>query len=436
MLIVGNKFESLLRIANLNIVNESAFTNSDYNKHDYKYVTSVIQSLLDGNEVKLGSQGTSGAVSLRDLPVKSIASFKKSLSKFAQNISQSTVEDFNELMKPLNVTWKQIFKGDFSGYSGGNSKISTADQENITCDLFEHMLNGNMSVPSNDVIQDIAQKYVGDKGLSQDWLTSFMYQCAQLHDTTNIPSLNKLKKKSGITVCRTPDLKKNGLGDVMKAQAILANENGVSTAAIDSSDIYCVADSSAVSSALSKAMSESDPSKKSANILNAFSKLFNNGTLVGISLKKVTQPGHTITQPRNKAELIPTVESISYAERKSKGISLTWKCEMNVPNEGADTVVFNLRDNGQGALRFELVSSSGQRIGDVPAGLWKNPNREESFYSLLNIDTSIPLTLDVLRDACAKVKDWNQRKFLDAFNTYYNYAAKISNISLDHLLSM
>lgn len=429
MLIISNKYESLDRILDGRSINEGTFGSGNFIKHSHK--DDVISNIINNEEILLGSNGESSVVlgTLLNKEEKEALKKVQSIEEFNSILSSNeNVRKALNLRKSDSNIWTKLYKGAFSGYAGGQTNISTADQENITCRLFELMLNEDSSVPDIDTIKAIAKEYA-KKELSDSWAISFLYQCKQLANTKNIASLNNLKKKKGnIIVCRTTDLKKNGLDNVMRAQLILANNNSVSTAAIDSSDIYCIANPSSANKFLGNAIDRGSDSK----IVNAFHKLFNSGNLVGISLKKVTRDNGVIIQPRNEHNEIPEVINCKYAQRVSKGISLMWLCDMN----NGDRSVFNLRDNGQGTIRFELVSSSGQRIGDVPVGLWRNTDRKESLYNLLNIDSSKPLTLQTIADYCDNKHSWNDDTTISAFNTYYKYAAKISSISLDHLLSM
>lgn len=315
----------------------------------------------------------------------------------------------------------------------GVSKISTAVQESITCDLFTKILNKEITgdVTEEDVLE-AAHKYVDNP--PKDWLNSWKYQCNQLKKSS-LDAINNLKKSSGnITVCRTPDLGKFGYDIVKTTISDLAKINRVSSAAIDSSDIYCIQDGSKsdIESKLKKASAIKNPDTKQKRVLSAFNDLFNSGKLVGISLKKVKSDNSDMTIPNATGDTMPTIENITYKSRKTKEgnlPSLNWVCTMS---DGRD-VEFNLRDNGKGTTRFELTYHN-QRIGDVPAGVWKDSSNADSLYSVLNVNTP---DMNTLAKACSDNSiDWNEDRYKSVFLYYYNLAAKISPISVSHILSM
>ena len=119
MLFVSKKYESLDRIVEYKVDNEATMKGSgavnDYTKHGFKYAIAVIDKLLGGGDVRLGTKGDGGSVSGASMN----AATKKALTDLKSNISNSTVDDFNNAVKDLGIKWTNIFKGDVTGYSDG-----------------------------------------------------------------------------------------------------------------------------------------------------------------------------------------------------------------------------------------------------------------------------------------------------------------------------
>ena len=117
MLFVNESYNSIKSI--LDNINEATMksggANSDYTKHGFKYALAVIDKLLSGGEVRLGSKGDAGSVSGASMNKTT----KKSLTDLKKNIANSTVDDFNNAVKDLGFKWTNIFKGDVTGYSDG-----------------------------------------------------------------------------------------------------------------------------------------------------------------------------------------------------------------------------------------------------------------------------------------------------------------------------
>lgn len=103
------------------IINEAKCSNNDYSKHNYAYVKTAIDILVNGKELKLGDKGTEGSVSINSLDdnkTKEIIQKLQDLSISLDN-SISLPEDFNNIVKLLGLKWTNIFKGQLSGYDNG-----------------------------------------------------------------------------------------------------------------------------------------------------------------------------------------------------------------------------------------------------------------------------------------------------------------------------
>ena len=117
MLFVNDSYSSIKNI--LDNINEATMkgggANSDYTKYGSKYAIAVIDKLLNGGEVRLGSNGDAGSVSGASMNKAT----KKALTDLKKNIANSTVDDFNSAVKDLGFKWTNIFKGDITGYYDG-----------------------------------------------------------------------------------------------------------------------------------------------------------------------------------------------------------------------------------------------------------------------------------------------------------------------------
>lgn len=105
-------------IENINQIFETTCTNKDYSKHDYKYPLLAIDILLDNGYLLLGTTGNDNdVISGKYLTDKE----KEDLKILQQNISTSTPQDFNNIIKRTGKKWTNIFKGTLSGYTNGLS---------------------------------------------------------------------------------------------------------------------------------------------------------------------------------------------------------------------------------------------------------------------------------------------------------------------------
>lgn len=114
MLFVDNKYKSLNSI--LGMKNEATMkgsgSNDDYTKHNYVYALAVIDKLLNGETIRIGSKGEEefDGASLKN---------NRALRDLKKNIQGSTAKDFDDAVKGAGLKWTRIFKGDFTGYSKG-----------------------------------------------------------------------------------------------------------------------------------------------------------------------------------------------------------------------------------------------------------------------------------------------------------------------------
>jgi hypothetical protein len=130
MLIVSNQYESLYKLfesSNTKLATEATLkggnTDSDYSAHHYKYAINVINILLSGDKLPLGSQGADGyapSVELTD-------NAKIELQNLKDNIQSSTEKDFNRIVRDFGFTWSKIYKSDEIKSGGITSRSADAD---------------------------------------------------------------------------------------------------------------------------------------------------------------------------------------------------------------------------------------------------------------------------------------------------------------------
>ena len=115
MLIINEKYNSLNKLFENHIENESTLAAKDYSKHGFQYALAIIDKLLNGEDVRLGKTGEDGVISGGSLP----KDVKKALTNLKGDIENSTVDNFNDAVRKLNTRWTAIFKGDLTGYTQG-----------------------------------------------------------------------------------------------------------------------------------------------------------------------------------------------------------------------------------------------------------------------------------------------------------------------------
>lgn len=129
MLFVNEKYNPIYKI-----MSEGTFKgdgdSGDYSKYNYTYPLAVIDKLLNKEKVRLGEHGEDGEIDGATLTDKQVSS----LTKLKEKIVGTTSKDFNKAIDNPNYNWRNIFKGDFSGYSKGlasKNKGNAFEQEFI-----------------------------------------------------------------------------------------------------------------------------------------------------------------------------------------------------------------------------------------------------------------------------------------------------------------
>ena len=99
---------------NESLLDEATFGNDEIYKHNGKYLNSVIKYMLNNNKILLGKNGEK-EVSLEGFLTPEVEEQLKSL---ITSDDVDLVSAFNDIMKPVNIRWTNLYKGIHSGYSG------------------------------------------------------------------------------------------------------------------------------------------------------------------------------------------------------------------------------------------------------------------------------------------------------------------------------
>ena len=108
------------------LIMESSFSVEDWTKTNHTYGQDVIDKLIGGSPVRLGDKGTDGEYTATPEEIEKLKGLKCDYSK-------DTLKQFNDIFDRKNM-WQSIFKGDFSGYSTGNTEGQ--QYESLVCYLF------------------------------------------------------------------------------------------------------------------------------------------------------------------------------------------------------------------------------------------------------------------------------------------------------------
>ena len=141
MLLCSEKYTTLSDINDTTC--ESLMSSKDYSKYDYKYAIAIIDKLLNGEEIRLGPQGDRGVVSGSSLSQYA----KDALNNIKNNMSEYSIDEFNNAIKELGIKWTSIFKGDVTGYTKG---LATKNKGNAFEEWFiAHYSDKNYDIEKN-----------------------------------------------------------------------------------------------------------------------------------------------------------------------------------------------------------------------------------------------------------------------------------------------
>ena len=193
-------------------VDESAFKNDEFGKHDYQYLLGVLNDIVRKKEVGVGKKAVEKTVKID----KKIAA---QLEKFLDAPNLLTVEDFNKILSGNKepVKWTQIYKGKYSGQEG-----SSAGQyaEAAVAYVFNY-LNGNTAITEADDAQyaEIAN-VLTDKNVSSDWIKSSQTSAEKLKKEVKNSKKYTAAHVDGNDISKIPE-------NVKKIAAILHGKDGI-----------------------------------------------------------------------------------------------------------------------------------------------------------------------------------------------------------------
>ena len=119
------KEESFLEACNNRIqqLKEATFSRSAASNPKHTYFNDVINYILTNKSIKLGKNGEQ-EIDLSNFLTSEIEGGLKKL------IGTDDVDTFNDIMKPVNIKWTNIFKGTFSGQKQSDVELLIADAFN------------------------------------------------------------------------------------------------------------------------------------------------------------------------------------------------------------------------------------------------------------------------------------------------------------------
>lgn len=188
-----NKFDKLYNIIMEDLVKEACFSGADFPKHDYLYLTGVINDIINNKKILLNTNGSEEYI-FDNLTDTDIADLN-------QVLHSPSIDKFNMILKRITdnkVWWNKIFKGKYSGQVRANSTINANITELIPALLlFDKNNNYNIDNTFIENLKNIANKYSdkiflndNDKAAAESTLANL-----DLENTQHI-----IKIKSGIQI--------------------------------------------------------------------------------------------------------------------------------------------------------------------------------------------------------------------------------------------
>ena len=144
MLIVNEKYNTLCHIFESDKTNESTLSAKDYSKHNFAYALTIIDKLLNGEDVQTGKTGDGDIITKRAVK----KSIKQKLQALKDNIENTSVSDFNDAVKELGIRWTSLFKGALTGYTKG---LATKNKGNA----FEAWFIDNYDNPEYEIESNV-----------------------------------------------------------------------------------------------------------------------------------------------------------------------------------------------------------------------------------------------------------------------------------------
>lgn len=126
--------KSLTKYLTEALINESCFKKRDWLNQEHTYAQQVIDRILAGKTIPIASKDGKTIVGEYTPSKEEISQ----LQNFKPEYTEDSLKDFDEIFRG-KLTWKQIFKGEFSGHSAGGSNGQI--YESLVCYIFNKGLD-------------------------------------------------------------------------------------------------------------------------------------------------------------------------------------------------------------------------------------------------------------------------------------------------------
>lgn len=149
---------SLTTYINESLLFENIFTDEKWSHNGkFDYAKTVVTSLLNGDELRLGYHGDEGTVSIKDFN-------KDKLNDILKDITKTTAADFNNAYTgDAKNIWRKLFKGDISGKFRKINGGLSFEAELTEC-LKALILN--IDLPANNAVKSAQALFEKIKGTS------------------------------------------------------------------------------------------------------------------------------------------------------------------------------------------------------------------------------------------------------------------------------
>lgn len=208
-----------------NFINEAVFQSIDFNKHNYRYIKSVIEDLLNNHEVKLGTSGQDGVITIDDFKEEVL---KTLLDKLNKNES-ITKDDFNTAYTKDNKIkniWGKIYKAPYSDkvrkINGGlkfENQLCLALQNIISTADYDGNIE-NIDNTDNSKIYELAKdfiKYYNDNVKTNNIIEQLIEKLKNKSDNIDIEKY--------IFVSSKKDTQLNKNGKIINTETLEVNKN-------------------------------------------------------------------------------------------------------------------------------------------------------------------------------------------------------------------
>lgn len=191
---------------------ESKMSSTDFAKHDYKYLTAVLNDIVQNGKIGLGDSKVEKELEVDD-------SVRKQLAEYVDSPEKLTVDAFNAVTKTNSqkFIWGNIFKGKYSG----QEHQSAGEYAESAVAYIYNAMNGNTAVTESE--DEDFQKIVtvlADKKITADWIASSRLSAEKLHKEIKQPKAYVAAHVDGKDISRVPE-------GVLKVASIFKGKPGI-----------------------------------------------------------------------------------------------------------------------------------------------------------------------------------------------------------------